>query len=106
VSGNANSDSVLQKVNEGISEYLKIENFQIGEQINISDIVNLILNTDDVVGLVDLTFSNLTGEIGGNQYSDSSFSVTVNTARGIIKCPDGGIFELKFPDDDIVGTIR
>jgi hypothetical protein len=106
VSGNANPDSVIQKANENISEYLQIENFQIGSPIMVSDIVNIILNTQDVVSLVDLNVSNLTGEIGGNQYSESSFSVTAYTSRGIIECPEGGIFEVKFPDDDIVGTAR
>jgi hypothetical protein len=106
VSGFANTDSVIQNVNTSLKEYFKIENFQIEQPIMISDIVNIIINTKDVVSLVSLDFLNLTGESEGNEYSDISFSVNSNTERGMIICPPGSIFEIKYPDDDIVGSSR
>jgi len=106
VSTNANPESVIQKINSNLKNYFQIENFQIGQPIVTTDVVNIIINTQDVVSLVDLKFSNKTGEIGGNNYSDVSMSISSNTSRGIISCPGGSIFEVKFPDDDIVGTQR
>ncbi len=72
----------------------------------MTDVVNIIINTQDVVSLVYLDFLNRTGEFEGNQYSDVSMSIPDNTKKGILLCPPGSIFEIKFPDDDIVGTQR
>ena len=106
VSGNANPESVIQKINDNLRNYFKIENFQIGQPIVTTDVVNIIINTQDVISLVDLRFLNKTGEIDGNIYSGVSMSISSNTSKGIIKCPPGSIFEVKFPGDDIIGTQR
>jgi|MDTB01.3.fsa_nt_gb hypothetical protein len=106
VSGNANPDSVIQKVNDNLKQYFKIENFQIEQPIVMTDVVNIIINTQDVVSLVYLDFLNKIGEFQGNYYSDVSTSIPDNTKKGILLCPAGSIFEVKFPDDDIVGTQR
>jgi len=104
VSGYANPESVIQKANENLKTYFEIENFQIEQPIMMSDIINIIINTDDVVSLVSLSLSNKTGDDSGNLYSDFPYSLVENTDRGIVNCADGGIFEIKFPEDDIVGS--
>ena len=35
-----------------------------------------------------------------------AFSVASHTDRGIIVPPPGSIFELKYPDDDVIGSAR
>jgi len=106
VSGNCNPETVVQKINNSISTYMRVENFQIEQPIIKSDIVNIILNTQDVVSLVDLAFVNKTGFSGDNIYSEVSWPLKANTNRGMIIAPPGGIFEVKYPKDDIVGTVR
>jgi hypothetical protein len=46
----------------------------------------------------------MTGKIDERDYSVVSYNLTQHTARGLITPPPGGIFELKFPDYDIVGN--
>lgn len=106
VSGNASTDTVIQTVNNSLKDYFQIENFQIEQPIMISDVVNIILNTPDVVSLVDLSFSNIFQSTGDLDYSSISFSVNANTDRGMIMCPEGSIFEIRYPDDDIKGSAR
>jgi hypothetical protein len=106
ISGNANPETVIQTVNTALPNYFVIENFQIDQPIMVSDAANIILNIEDVVSLISLDFVNRTGIVSGNEYSGVSFSVRSNTVKGMIMCPEGGIFEIKYPNDDIVGSVR
>ena len=58
----------------------------------------------DVLSLVNMRVFPLQGASGGNSYSNSSFNFLENTWMGIITLPRGGIFELKYPIDDIIGN--
>lgn len=106
VSGNASTDTVIQSVNNSLKDYFQIENFQIEQPVMVSDVVNIILNTPDVVSLVDLSFDNIFHSTDDLDYSSISFSVNANTDRGMIMCPEGSIFEIRYPDDDIKGSAR
>ena len=85
---------------------MSLENFQIDQPLVTSDIVNLILNTKDVVSLLSLDFKGLFGIIENKVYSDFAFNAKINTIRGEILPPEGGLFEVRFPEDDIVGSVR
>ena len=66
--------------------------------------MNIILNTSGVVSLTTLTVSNLSGTTAEREYSSEIFSVTGNTSRNILSPPVGSIFEVKFPEYDIIGV--
>ena len=102
----SNSNLVIQKVNKSLSSYLSIDNFQIDQPIITSDLVNIILNTPGVVSLVDFRVDNIAGSVENRQYSTETFSIASHTDRGMIIPPQGSIFELKYPNDDIVGVAR
>ena len=84
----------------------KLDNFQIDQPIITSDLVNIILNTPGVVSLVDFRVDNIAGSVENRQYSTETFSIASHTDRGMIIPPQGSIFELKYPNDDIVGVAR
>ena len=86
-------------------KYMNIENFQIGEPIRVSDLTNLIYNTPGVLGVVDLQIVNKVGSIDGRSYSGIIHNVKVNTSKGLLLSPGGGIFEVKFPNLVIKGAI-
>ena len=102
----ANSNSVLQRVNSELSSYMSINNFQIDQPIVKSDIVNIILNTIGVISLTSFKIACLTGSKDGRSYSNESISIKAQTSKSILYPPSGSIFELKYPDDDIVGHVR
>lgn len=101
-----NLQSVLGQINFGIANYLKVENFQIDQPIILADIVNIIINTDGVLSLLDIRFTNKSGVDSntGNVYSGFTFNIDDNTSKGLIYPANGGIFELRYPNFDIVGS--
>ena len=96
--------TLLATLNENISNYLATKNFQIDQPIVISDIANLILNQDGVISLEKYRFNNIVNTVSDRTYSSISYDLTRNTSRGIIRPPIGGIFELKYPEFDIIGN--
>jgi|18_taG_2_1085343.scaffolds.fasta_scaffold02091_3 hypothetical protein len=100
----SNKNLALQKVNLVLKDYFKIENFQIDQPIVMGDLINLIINGDGIVSLVSIDVINLTGAVRGNQYSEESLNISANTSNGIVYTDAGTIFEVKYPDDDIVGV--
>lgn len=94
----------ISNLNTKISNYLATKNFQIDQPIVISDIVNIILNHNGVVSLEKYRFENVINKISDRQYSTIAYNIKGNTSRGIITPPPGGIFELKYPDFDIIGN--
>lgn len=101
-----NKNLAVQKINKSLSSYMKIENFQIDQPIMTADLISIILGSQGVISLVDFQVTNITGESEGRVYSDQTFSIKANTDRGIIVPPDGSIFEVRFPNDDIQGVAR
>lgn len=97
-------EGVITKINNSLSEYLKTTNMHIDGGILVSDIVNLILNQQGVVSLDDYNFTSLTGDQDGRSYSSFAINPTTSTRRGVFSPPTGGMFEVKYPDYDIIGN--
>jgi len=101
----AQSSVVIASINAKLTDYFRIENFQIDQPVKIGEIENLILNTQDVEGITSLTFNNNSGIVGNNAYSNFRFNPKSNIDRGYLFPPVGGMFEIKYPNNDIVGRI-
>jgi hypothetical protein len=105
INRDAISSVVISEINNKIIQYFNIENFQIDQPVKIGEIENLIINTPDVESINNITFINKTGTIGNNIYSNYFFDPTRNIDRGYLFPPVGGLFEIKYPNNDIVGRI-
>lgn len=103
---NSNKGQVAQSVILNIRNLLDTRNMQIDQPIPKSDIMNSILNSEGVISLVNFEVVNLRGKIQNRTYSDSSFNINANTFQEMIVGPPGSMFELKFPADDIIVTVR
>jgi hypothetical protein len=101
---NANKGGVVQTVISRLRNTLRIENFQIDQPIVIDDMINVIINTPGVVSLINLDVLPKNGVEEDRSYSDLYFDYESATRNKIITAPRGTIFELKYPDHDIVGT--
>lgn len=96
---------VLASIAGKLKKYFKIKNTQINKPIIIGEIENLILNVPGVVTVLSLNVVGKSGIIDGNAYNNVDFNAKQNLDRGFIFPPSGGIFELKYPNDDIVGQV-
>jgi hypothetical protein len=103
-----NKRIVIQQVNNSLKEYLDIKNFQIDQPLIRSDLITIILAIEGVVSLDSLSLTSLSGTVNGRTYTDvSTFDTDLNGPnydRGVLYGPPGSIFELRFPDDDIIGN--
>jgi len=95
---------IITKINNALKNYLATTSMQIDGSVQVADLINLILNQDGVIGLESYEFTSLAGEIDGREYSSFSISPKRSIRRGFLSPPLGGIFEVKFPDSDIVGN--
>lgn len=96
---------VISSINSRISKFFDTKNFQINKPIILSELENLILNTPGVVSLLSMSVVNRSGVFDSRLYSDFDFNVLQNLDRGLLFPPAGGIFEVKYPDDDIEGRV-
>ena len=59
-----------------------------------------------VVSVYEITFANVFGLTDGLRYSDARFSIADNLRDGMLICPPEAVFQVKFPNRDIVGSAR
>ena len=61
-------------------------------------------NIDGVLDVVEVNFTTQTGEL----YASSAFDIEQNTSPDgrILVAPENGIFEIRYPNIDIIGTVK
>lgn len=98
-----NRNVVLQNVLTKLQTFFNIKNFHIDQPIIISDVVNNIFAVPGIVAVNNVVFQNPPPTLNNRTYSQSTFDVQANTRFGIIFPTAGAIFEVKYPEFDIVG---
>jgi hypothetical protein len=98
-----NRNIVLQNALTKLVTFFNIKNFHIDQPIVLSDVVNNIFSTPGIMSITQTRFDSVVGKSNNRQYSNVTFDVHSNTRRGILVPPPGGIFEVRYPEFDIVG---
>jgi|TARA_R110002074_G_scaffold166350_1_gene326863 hypothetical protein len=100
----ANRYTTLNKANNRLSAFYNSRPYDIGESILISDVFRELLK---VPGILDVYDVQIVAKQGG-PYSESNYNFYSNTSSDgrMIRASETIIFELKFPNTDIQGTIR
>ena len=96
---------VMANINAKLKKFFDIKQMQINKPIIIGDLENLILNVPGVVSLLSFDVTTKTGIVNGNAYNTFDFNARQNLDRGFLFPPQGGIFELRYPNDDITGQV-
>jgi len=99
----ANKQLVIQTINSKLKQFLDVQQRQIDQPISLGDIRNLIFNTEGVVSVTIINVKNIAGIVGTQRYSSVRYDIIYNTVKDHIFPPPGGMFEVRFPDVDIVG---
>ena len=100
----ATKNVIIQDIISRLKKYFAIENFQIDQPISLDDVNNIIYNSPGVVSVVDIKFKNVNGTVMDREYSDVKFDVNSNIRKRLLIGPPGSIFEMRYPDFDIVGS--
>jgi hypothetical protein len=98
-----NRNILLKQILTKLQDLFNIKNFHIDQPIIISDVVNSIFTVQGVMSVDRVEFRNINNTVNNRQYSASTFDVSSNTRKGVIIPPPGGIFEIKYPEVDIIG---
>ena len=97
--------AVLDSSKESLANFFQNrKNFEIGEAFSITDVFSVLKNSPLVLDVLDVDVSLASGV----DYANSNFSIDLNKTKDgrKINCPPDSIFEVKFPNTDIVGTIQ
>ena len=100
-----NKTTLLKGLIKSIQGQFNIKNMHINQPIVKSDITTTILAHAGVIAVDNVTVSNLYGIVKNRQYSTSTFDVKSNTRNQIIYAPSGGIFEIRYPEANIIGKV-
>jgi hypothetical protein len=100
----ANKNAIVQTVISNLATYFDISNFQVDSPIAISEAQNIIINSPGVISLTGLEIFNRVGVIDNRLYSIISLNIPANTFKGLIIGPPGSIFQMKYPNVDIIGS--
>ena len=99
----ANKYDVLTEAIEELSNLYNTK-FDIGQPFSITEVFSRLNKIDGIADVSRVNVKNLTGL----NYSSQVFDISDNLSDDgrHIKAPDNVIFEIKFPDVDVKGTIR
>ena len=101
---NTNRFTALNRSNRALREFVSKNQYDIGESIQILDFYKALQKVEGVVDVLDIELSNV---VGGS-YSDASYDfkqqLSANAQR--VQALNNVIFELKFPNIDIKGSVR
>jgi len=100
----ANRFTVIANANTALSQFLFRNQYDIGESIQITDFYKVLQKVDGIIDVVDLEIVGRTG----TGYADASFDFEERlSADGRkIDADENSVFELKFPNIDIKGSIQ
>ena len=103
VDPSANKFTALRKSTLAIENEFKIHK-EIGEPIIKTDYFRALKNVEEVLDVIKIKIVNKYGA----PYSEVVYSINENTTVDdrVVLAPKNHIFELKFPEIDIKGTVR
>jgi hypothetical protein len=100
-----NRNSLLAEILTRLQDKFNVKNFHINQPIVISEVVNTIFSVTGVLSIDNVQFSNITGVVNNLQYSTQSHDIKAYTKRQIIFPPAGGIFQIRYPEFDIIARV-
>jgi hypothetical protein len=100
-----NGNQVILRCIDKLKQYFDIKKWQINQPIVISNIFTELDKVPGVQTVVDVRITNLIDSDAG--YTPNAYNIQQATKDGIIfPSLDPSIFEIRFPDNDIIGKVR
>lgn len=100
-----NKTAVLSAILASLQEKFDVKKLYIDQPIIMSDIVNTIFTNPGVISVDNVQFTNIAGFVNNRQYSNITHDIKSYTKRQLVFPPQGGIFEIKYPEVDIIAKV-
>lgn len=102
-----NMNEVLARCIDTVKNFFDVDKWQINQPIVIADLTNEIASVDGVQSVTEVKVVNKYRHKDGGDYNDFIYDIDAATSNGIIyPSLDPCIFEIKYPDNDIVGAAQ
>ena len=99
-----NKKDVLSNCISAVQDFFNIDNWSFSQPINISQLNLEIAKVDGVQSVVNISINNLNATNGN--YSPVQYDISAATQNGIIyPSVDPSVFEVKYPNSDIRGSV-
>jgi hypothetical protein len=98
------NDQVLLSAINNLKSFFNIDNWQINQPINIGDISSLLYNIEGIQTANNIVLTNLFGENSGYSKFKYNFDAAIRNGT-LYPSLDPSIFELKYPNTDIIGRV-
>ena len=100
-----NGNQVILRCIDRLKKYFDVKKWQINQPIVISNVYTELDKVEGVQTVVNVKFTNQTDPSLG--YSPNAYNLEQATKDGIIfPSLDPSVFEIKYPDNDIIGRVR
>ena len=97
--------SALETSKRDLTNYFENRrSYEIGESFLITDVFAVLKNSPLVLDVVEVDVVTKTGQLYADSNFDTDYGKSADGRR--IMCPIDSVFEVKFPNTDIVGTIE
>jgi hypothetical protein len=104
------SQDKLEALNVAISEVQNMfrDQLNIGQPIYVTKIYDILNNLDEIVDVTHVKIENVSGNTGAANYSEETLDMKkyMSADGRILYAPENAIYELKYPNLDIKGTIK
>jgi hypothetical protein len=100
----SNKQQSIIAINNNIANALDKKFFHIDQPLIVDDISYIIMNSPGVISISNLKVVSRFGTLSNRKYSNYNFNFEANTKKGIIRGPVGSIFEMRYPEYDIIGS--
>jgi hypothetical protein len=100
-----NRNSLLAVILASLQDKFDINKFHINQPIVISEVVNTIYAVPGIIAVENVQFVNVNGTINNRLYSNERHDIKNYTRKQMIFPPSGGIFEIRYPDVDIIAKV-
>ena len=87
-----------------LQQYFSTSRVNFNDSIVISEIQSRLQSLQKIRSIPKLQINNRVGAVDGRAYSGTEFDIKANTNSGIVKFPQDSVWELKYPNLDIIGS--
>jgi len=101
-----NKSDVVVNCIEALKDFFSVDVWQINQPINMTDIFVKLAEISGVLSITKIEVSNRVGNFDSRSYSTTIHNIKENTRNGIIYSKENAIFEVKYPNKDIVGVAK
>jgi hypothetical protein len=101
-----NQQEILSNCLIKLKDFFDIQKWNIGQSISISMIQRTLTDVKGVLAVPEISFTQLKNVVAGRTYSSESNYVISNRIKNyILQCDSDQIFEVKYANFDISGSI-